>query len=287
MMSLVRKISSAVQRRRWLLVRRIIQLTIVSAFIVDLPWLGRVAAGNLSSSVWFGELPFTDPFVALQSLLAGASLALPALIGAAIIAGFYTFFGGRIYCSWVCPINMLTDAAYWVRQRLNIKGNLTLSRELRVIILLLALVLSMLGGTLAWETINPITLVQRELMWGSTAGVTLLATLFLFDVFVTRRGWCGHLCPVGAFYSLLGRYGRMRVVTTQSGKCVGCSSCIRVCPEPHVLAPVVSLEAGSVTSGDCTRCGACLDACTTGALKMKLDLGRGKSFKGIPIVSKH
>jgi ferredoxin-type protein NapH len=42
-----------------------------------------------------------------------------------------------------------------------------------------------------------------------------------------------------------------------------------------------------VTSGDCTRCGACLDTCTTGVLSMKLDLGSGQRFKGIPIVTRH
>jgi ferredoxin-type protein NapH len=132
--------------------------------------------------------------------------------------------------------------------------------------------------------INPITLFQRELMWTSAAGVTLLLGLFLFDLLISRRGWCGHLCPVGAFYAWLGRYGRLRVTATQPGACTGCSSCIRACPEPHVLAPVVALEAQSVTSGDCTRCGACLDNCPTGALGMKLQLGKGSTLRGIPIV---
>ena len=37
-------------------------------------------------------------------------------------------------------------------------------------------------------------------------------SVFFFDLFVSRRGWCGHLCPVGAFYGLLGTtvLGRMR-----------------------------------------------------------------------------
>ena len=277
--------------RRWLLSRRVVQLFILSAFLVDYPVIGRIALGNLSSSEWFGVLPLTDPFVLLQSMLAGSPLAVPALvaavfIGAALVAGFYAFFGGRIYCSWVCPINLVTDASYWVRNKLGVKGNMGLSRELRTTILLVALVLSVVCGTLAWEMINPITLLQRELMWGSAAGVTLLAGLFLFDTFVSRRGWCGHLCPVGAFYSWLGRWGRLRVAALEGG-CSGCNACIKVCPEPHVLAPVVSQEQLSVTSGDCTRCGACLDHCSSGALSMKLELRSSKSFKGIPIVTKH
>lgn len=282
--SKLRHMASVLYKCRWLLMRRSLQILIVLAFVVDLPEIGRIAAGNLSSSVWFWLVPLTDPFVMLQSLLAGAPPAKTALIGAAIVAAFYAFFGGRIYCSWVCPINMLTDAAHWLRQKLRINGNLTLSRELRTVLLVMALVLSVITGTLAWEIINPITLLQRELMWTSTAGLTFLIALFLFDFLVSRRGWCGHLCPVGAFYKWLGRYGRLRVTALKTDACSGCSDCIKVCPEPHVLAPLVAQKARAVTDSDCTRCGACLDKCDSGALAMKLDLSRETSFRDIPIV---
>jgi ferredoxin-type protein NapH len=281
---MMRRSLQALHSRRWLLSRRVAQIFIIVAFAVEFPKIGRIAAGNLSSSLWLEILPLTDPFVMLQNLLSGAPLGTTALIGAAIVAGFYAFFGGRIYCSWVCPINLLTDAAYWLRQRLNIKGNMSMPRQLRIAVLVVALLLSVLTATVAWEIINPITLFQRELMWTSVAGVTMLLGLFLFDLLISRRGWCGHLCPVGAFYALLGRYGRLRVTVTQPGACSGCSNCIRVCPEPHVLAPVVAHEARSVTSADCTRCGACLDNCPTGTLGMKLQLGKGSTLRSIPIV---
>lgn len=271
----MRRLQAMLYRNRWLFSRRLVQLLIIAAFAVELPAGGYFAQGNLSSSVWFG-IGLTDPYIWLQSLFAGAPLGKAALIGVVIVAVFYLLLGGRIYCSWVCPINLVTDLSYWLRQKLNIKSNYTLSKNLRVAILVLSLLLSLLSGTLAWETINPITLFQRELMWGSVAGATVLASIFLFDIFVTRRGWCSHICPVGAFYSELGRVGRLRVKATQAGACHGCAECIKVCPEPHVLAPVVSKKAAYVTHGDCTRCGACLDQCSTGALAMNLSFKKTK-----------
>jgi len=274
-------------RRRWLLSRRCVQIFIVLAFMLEFPLIGRIATGNLSSSQWFGFLDLSDPFIWLQSILAGAPITWTALSGALLVAGFYALFGGRLYCSWVCPINLLTDAAYWLRQKLNIKGNLAIPRNVRQVILLLALILSFLGGVPAWEMVNPITLFQRELMWWSISGSTLLASVFLFDVLVSRRGWCGHLCPVGAFYALLGRYARLRITATRPGQCKGCATSVRACPEPHVLAPVVSNTASAVTHGDCTRCGACLDACANGALSMKLRLKSGrKPLRETAIVTK-
>jgi len=272
-------------RRRWLVSRRCVQVFIILAFMVEFPLIGQVAVGNLSSSRWFGVLDLSDPLIWLQSILAGAPITLTALTGALLVAVFYALFGGRLYCSWVCPINLVTDLAFWLRQKLNIKGHLSIPRNLRQVILLLALVLSILGGVPAWEMINPITLFQRELLWWSVSGSGLLAGLFLFDVFVTRRGWCGHLCPVGAFYALLGRYARLRVSATRPGQCTGCTASVRACPEPHVLAPVISNTASAVSHGDCTRCGACLDACTNGALAMKLAVRPGrKSRREIPII---
>lgn len=268
--------------KRWLYSRRLVQLTILLSFLT-LPGIGRIADGNLSSSTWFG-LGLTDPYVMLQSLLAGGPMLMTAVLGALLVGAFYALFGGRIYCSWVCPINLVTDLAYWLRVKFNIKGNMTMSRELRASILLLSLLLCLITGTLAWESINPITLLQRELLWGSAAGATILMGLFLFDLLVSRRGWCGHLCPVGAFYAYLGRYGRVRVTATQAGSCAGCGSCIKVCPEPHVLAPVVAKTDSAVTHGDCTRCGACLDQCSSGALKMSIDIKPG-NLRGIPIVA--
>jgi ferredoxin-type protein NapH len=284
MSGIFRKPLTMLYGNRWLISRRTVQIFIVMAFVIEFPVVGQVAAGNLSSSRWFDTISLTDPLVMLQNVLAGAPFAATALIGAALIASFAVIIGGRVYCGWVCPINLVTDAAYWLRQRFNIKGNLTMPRQIRIAVLVIALVLSFLTATVAWEIINPITLFQRELLWTSAAGVTLLLGLFLFDLLVTRRGWCGHLCPVGAFYGLLGRYGRLRVTAKAPGSCNGCTSCIRVCPEPHVLAPVVAKEADSVTSGDCTRCGACLDACATGALRMRFHIGNRSTLKDIPIV---
>ena len=278
-------IGKKIYRHRWLLSRRLVQIFILLGFVVTYPVVGKLAIGNLSSSVWFDAITLTDPFIFLQSLLAGSSIALPALIGVAITGGFYIVFGGRIYCSWVCPINLVTDAAHWLKQKLHIKDNLSISKKLRTTVLIAALALSLLGGTLAWEIINPITLLQREIMWTSFAGSLILLSIFLFDLLISRRGWCGHICPVGAFYAFIGRYGRLRITATEPGSCKGsaCSACVKACPEPHVLAPLVMDKDVSVRSGDCIRCGACLDACTSGVVKMKFHMKNDKAFKRIPI----
>ncbi|KKL76367.1 hypothetical protein LCGC14_2045630, partial [marine sediment metagenome] len=67
------RIGRSLYRHRWLLTRRTVQIAILLAFIVHIPSYGKIAEGNLSSSLWFGELKLTDPFILLQSFFAGSS----------------------------------------------------------------------------------------------------------------------------------------------------------------------------------------------------------------------
>jgi ferredoxin-type protein NapH len=41
---------------------------------------------------------------------------LSGVIGALIVLAFYALVGGRVFCSWVCPVNLVTDLAAWLRR---------------------------------------------------------------------------------------------------------------------------------------------------------------------------
>ena len=128
------------QALKWLVLRRVSQLSIIALFLAG-PMFGYwIVKGNLASSLTLDVLPLTDPHVLLQSFVAGHEVISTALIGAAIVTVFYLLIGGRVFCSWVCPINIITDAADWLRRRLNIKGGARFSAQTRYWILLMTLV---------------------------------------------------------------------------------------------------------------------------------------------------
>jgi ferredoxin-type protein NapH len=194
----------------WLLARRLCQLAILALFLLGPLAAVWVVKGNLAYSLTLDTLPLTDPYVLLQSLLAGHLPEKSALIGALIVIIFYILVGGRVYCAWVCPLNPVTDLAGWLRYRLGIKGSVHVARSSRYWILAMTLLLPALTGTIAWELVNPVSMLQRGLIFGLGAAWTVVLAVFLFDLFVMSRGWCGHLCPVGAFYSLLGKWSPLR-----------------------------------------------------------------------------
>lgn len=253
-------------RHRWLLARRACQAGILALFAAG-PWAGLwLVKGNLAFSLTLGWLPLTDPLVLAQGLAAGHWPIRAALAGAAIVVAFYGLVGGRGYCAWVCPVNPLADFAVWARRRLGVTDRVSrLPRSTRLGILVLALAVSAATGTIAWEWVNPVTLLQRGLVFALPGSILGGVAVMLFDLGAGPHAWCGHLCPVGAAYGLVGRFSLLRFAATRRAACDNCGDCYRVCPEPHVLAGPLRGAAhgvGPVIRGaDCTLCGACAEIC--------------------------
>ncbi len=273
---------------KWLLLRRSSQIAILLLFLVG-PWFGVwIVKGNLNFSYTLSFLPLTDPYVILQSLLARQLPERLVLTGAAIVLLFYLLVGGRAYCSWVCPVNLLTDAAYWLRVRLGLKGSAHISRPTRYWMLAMTLVLAAVTGSIAWEMVNPVSMMHRGLIFGLGLAWAVLLAVFLFDLFVMRHGWCGHLCPVGAFYSLIGKLSVLRVRLPARAACNDCMDCFAVCPEPQVIRPALKAIDGTppvILEANCTNCGRCIDVCSKDVFAFGTRFGFGNTVvpvAGVP-----
>ena len=227
---------------KWLIARRISQAGVMILFLSGPLWGTWIAKGTLAASMTFDVLPLTDPLVLLQSLAARHWPELTAFIGAALVLTFYMVVAGRFYCSWVCPINPVTDLAAWTRRKLNLGKGWVPSRSIRRYALAGILIVSALTGTIAWELVNPITTLHRAILFGIGWGVAIVVAIFLFDVFVAEHGWCGHLCPVGAFYGIANSTALLRVSAAGRARCDDCMDCFAVCPENQVIAPALRGE---------------------------------------------
>lgn len=251
---------------RWLLLRRASQLTLLALFLVGPLFGWWLVKGNLNYSLTLNTVPLTDPLVLLQSLVTGHLPELNAVIGVVIVLLFYGLVGGRAYCAWVCPVNLVTDAASALRRKLDIRGGGDMQRETRYWMLALILVLAATTGGIVWELVNPVSMLHRGLVFGMGAGWLLIGGIFLFDLFVMKRGWCGHICPVGAFYSVVGRFSVLRVSASKREACNNCLDCFVVCPEQQVIRlPLKGAAKGAspvILSPNCTNCGRCMDVCS-------------------------
>ena len=257
---------------RYLILRRFVQIGILVLFFGANAWGWKILEGNLSSSILFGIIPMSDPYAVLQMVVAGAVIASDLLIGVGVVALFYFLIGGRAFCSWVCPINMVTDSANYLRRVFDIdRAQLErspISRNSRYWILGLSLIVSAFMGIAAFEFISPISMLHRGIVFGMGFGWAAIGMIFLFDLFVLKNGWCGHICPLGGFYSLLGKFSFIRVHHIEEN-CTLCMKCKVVCPEKQVLH-MIGKESLPVLSGECTNCARCIEVCDDDALEFSV-----------------
>ncbi len=255
------------KKYRFLILRRISQIALLVLYVGGNYWGWKILQGNLSSSVLLGKVPLADPYAVLQIFSTGAIVAADALIGAVIVTLFYALIGGRAFCSYVCPVNMVTDLANYLRRKWKLdkfEKKWWASRNIRYWVMGLSFILSFLLGTAAFELVSPISITHRGIIFGMGFGWTVIVAIFLFDLFILKNGWCGHICPLGGFYSVVGRYNLFRVRHNQPN-CTLCMKCKEVCPEKEVLY-MIGKKSQIVDMGECTLCGRCVEVCDDDAL---------------------
>ncbi len=226
--------------------------------------------GSLASSS-VGGLTLLDPLAALQVAAASRDLAPVLAVGVLPVLVAYGLVRGRAFCGWVCPVNLLGEAADWLRLRLGIEvRERAVPRHAKLGVAVAVVALAALVGVPVFETFNPVGAVNRGLLFGAFAGAWTLVAVLLCDLFWSRRAWCRALCPMGGLYEALGRAGQVNVAIDH-GACVQCDRCKAVClADPAILEPALAGEDVIVRAGDCLACGACVDACPADALRFRL-----------------
>ena len=254
------------KQSRYLIIRRVLQITILMLFATSSYFKWNILRGNYSSALFLDQLHLTDPYATLQMLLSGFIISSKIFIGALTVLVIYAFLGGRLFCSFVCPYNIISDTILFIRRKSSFFAsiNFKVSNTIRYYFLLLSLILSIVLGVKAFELVNPISILFRAIIFGIGSSWAVILGLVLFDLVVMKSGWCGHLCPIGAFYSIIGKFGVLKVYHKKD-KCTLCNKCFDLCPEVHVL-DIVGKRDGKIDLGDCTKCGRCIEICSDNAL---------------------
>lgn len=252
---------------KFMLLRRVVQVGLLVLYFGANAYGWKFLKGDLSSSLLLDTIPLSDPYAVLQMLSSGAILGADIFIGAGIIIAFYAIVGGRAFCSWVCPINLVTDLAALIRRVLGwdkIERKVWLKRSLRYWILGLSLLVSLASGVAAFEMVSPIGILTRGVVFGMGMSLAAVGCIFLFDLLVLKHGWCGYVCPLGGSYALIGKFSLIRV-KHEKEKCTECMECKLICPEKQVL-DIIGKKDGFITKGECINCGRCIEVCNDNAL---------------------
>ena len=195
---------------------------------------------------------------------------------------------GRVFCNWICPYGILHHFIGWVFGKgraadpVRIESNRYRSIYQIKYIILIAMIVAAIFGTLQIGLLDPICLFYRSVSTAILPAVNLIVPdsvyvrqyfhagawaigFFLFllvgmNVFIPRF-FCRVICPLGAFLGALAPAALWRIERNPT-KCVDCDLCLKNCEgasDPHT----------QLRKSECFVCFNCIEDCPEDALSFK------------------
>lgn len=158
-----------------------------------------------------------------------------------------SFFAGRFYCGWICPMGTLFRPIGWIYKKLGIKRIKTpgffKKPWVRIVFLLLFVAVMILTKVLQIR-------------------VNFLLYMIAFSValtlFFSEDMWHHHMCPFGTILSISSRFSK-KGITIDETACIACGKCQKVCPSQSIVT-LESKKRANIAK-ECLVCYKCQDVC--------------------------
>ena len=250
-----------------ILFRRIIQVFSLGLFLLLL----AMAAVSLHSSAPLDLFLRLDPGLTLLTAISAGTLT--AAFVPALLVLMATFFFGRIFCGYLCPMGVTLDGGDKLfGPRKKPVGLTENPRRLKYMVLCFLLGSALLGVSLVFLA-APLSLITRfygllvhpilaffahgclgllhplaeqlnlnAIIFIQVATPRFATLLFILGFFCTLfalarispRFWCRNLCPSGALMAIFSVKPVIRRCVSDA--CTACGKCIRVCPMNAIIA---------------------------------------------------
>ena len=204
--------------------------------------------------------PYVIIAVAFQGILTGSFM----VFGALFIG---SLFFGRLWCGWICPAAGIQEVCFAANDR-QVRGK----RLDWVKWVIWFLWLGVIGfGFISFGGVKGV-----NFLYFTESGISVdaphkyiiyyfvLEVVFTPSEFVGRRAFCHAGCWMAPFM-MTGRKVRNGLnlpalrLTAETGKCINCRKCSRVCSMSLDVNAMV--QSDSMENAECILCGKCVDVC--------------------------
>jgi len=255
------------------------------AFLITVPILVvneiYLIIGNLYSITIFG-IDIVDPAMALQTTILSREL-IEALIIGIILPVLLALIFGKVFCSWMCPFNTLSE--YWQK----LTGKLFRKRHRKIklqakdenpnpvifwSILISFFVLSIVLDFPLITFLSAPGIISSEIshfIMGMGFGLELLIVLMIIFIegILFKRYWCKFVCPVGGVLSIF-RVKRTMHLHYNSDLC----SCAARSEPCSYSCPLNLSPQSKNIYPFCFNCGECIRICEkTGSGALSFSFG--------------
>ncbi|SFC93089.1 FMN-binding protein [Clostridium uliginosum] len=190
--------------------------------------------------------------------------AFPSLIEFVAVM-FLTIIIGRWFCGWICAFGAYNDLIYFISKkvskrkfRINEKVD-SILKYVKYIVLIFIIIVSwtigsnILESTSPWDVFGQIT--DLSTVFSSLLIGLVFLILITIGAFFIERFFCRYLCPLGAVFSIISRFGITKI-NKPKADCGKCRACTINCSMGLKLYKV-----NDDRGGDCINCLKCTEVC--------------------------
>ncbi len=241
-------------------------------FLFAVPLLNLLGIHALLGTLYslsLGGVEITDPLMVLQTILLTKQIYLPLLLGV-ILPVLLALVFGRVFCSWMCPQNTLSEwldtllkrfaRKPWQRMhRRLIASNPSPARYWAIFVAILLMTFLVARPVLNYLSLPGIisSAISQSVLHMSL-GFEIIFVLIILgsEVFLARRYWCKYICPVGATLAVF--RGKATMHLEYDATACACHAQTAPC---HYACPLQLSPKRDNVYPYCFNCGLCLSAC--------------------------
>ncbi|MCD4698154.1 MAG: 4Fe-4S binding protein [Bacteroidales bacterium] len=219
-----------------------------------------------------------------------------------------TFFFGRIYCSFLCPLGTLQDILIFFSKKIKKRKLFSFTKPknfLRYLFLGITLLFIIFGSVFMLNLLDPysvfgkiISNLARPVYYSvNNLGASILEKFQIYSLYPVEMksyswlsfgfsisiffliGWmvykhgrlyCNSVCPVGTLLGILSRFSYFKIRLDQA-KCTSCGICGANCK-----AECIDTRNKTVDFSRCIGCLNCLTSCPSGGVSFSFQRSRSK-----------